>query len=477
MMSTSIDFLLQTFRAHHEQEALIWKDRVFHYGFLLQRLNEWNALLASEKIAAGTVVLVEADYSPNAVALLLALIAQACIVVPLTSTVDAKKAEFIANAEGEVAFAIDEHDNVRITRLPNQAQHPHYQTLRQLGHPGLVLFSSGSTGKSKAAVHDFARLLEKFKRPRKQLRAITFLLYDHIGGVNTLFYTLSNAGCVVTVQERTPDAVLQAIAKHRVEILPTSPTFLNLILLSEAYRRYQISTLQMITYGTEPMPESTLKRIHEIFPRTQLLQTYGLSELGILRSKSKDSCSLWVKLGGEGFETKVVNGTLCVRARSAMLGYLNAPSPFDAEGWMNTGDVVETEGDYFRILGRNTEIINVGGQKVHPVEVESVLMQMDNLREVTVYGEKNPITGNLVAARVQLREPEDLLELKRRIQCFCRDRLPAYMIPARIEISANKQFSARYKKLRANSTPEMQPTPSPEPIACGAGLESRSCKS
>jgi acyl-CoA synthetase (AMP-forming)/AMP-acid ligase II len=280
------------------------------------------------------------------------------------------------------------------------------------------------------------------------LRTITFLLYDHIGGVNTLLYTLSNAGCVITVQDRSPDAVSRMFEKYKVELLPTSPTFLNLLLLSEAYKRYDFSSLKTITYGTEPMPESTLKRIHEVFPHAQLQQTYGLSELGILRSKSKDSTSPWVKIGGEGFETKIVNGTLWVRAQSAMLGYLNAPSPFDAEGWMNTGDAVEVDGEYFRIHGRRSEIINVGGEKVYPAEVENILIQVDNIRDVTVYGEKNPITGNIVAARINLVAPENLAELKGRIRIFCKDKLAPYKIPAKIEITNDAQFSARYKKLR-----------------------------
>ncbi|MGH7451202.1 MAG: ANL family adenylate-forming protein, partial [bacterium] len=267
--------------------------------------------------------------------------------------------------------------------------------------------------------------------------------------VNTLLYTLSNAGCIVTVQDRSPDAVSRMIEKYKVELLPTSPTFLNLILLSEAYKRYDFNSLKTITYGTEPMPESTLKRIHEVFPHVQLQQTYGLSELGILRSKSKDSTSLWVKIGGEGFETKIVSGTLWVRAQSAMLGYLNAPSPFDAEGWMNTGDAVEVDGEYFRIYGRRTEIINVGGEKVYPTEVESVLMQMDNVRDVTVYGEKNPITGNIVAVRVNLFEPENLAELKRRMRAYCKDKLALFKIPVKVEITSDAQFSARYKKLRS----------------------------
>jgi acyl-coenzyme A synthetase/AMP-(fatty) acid ligase len=263
-----------------------------------------------------------------------------------------------------------------------------------------------------------------------------------------MLYTLSNAGCIVTVQDRSPDAVLSAIEKYKVELLPTSPTFINLILLSEAYKRYDTSTLKTITYGTEPMPESTLRRIHEVLPQVNLLQTYGLSELGILRSKSKDSGSLWVKVGGEDFQTKVVDGTLWIRARSAMMGYLNAPNPFDAERWMNTEDMVEVDGDYIRILGRSTDIINVGGQKVYPAEVESVLMQMDNIQDVTVYGEKNPITGHIVAARVNLFEPQDLSELKKQIRAFCKDKLVSYKIPVKVEITGQQQFNSRYKKVR-----------------------------
>ena len=96
----------------------------------------------------------------------------------------------------------------------------------------------------------------------------------------------------------------------------------------------------MVTYGTEAMPESTLKRFHEILPEVKLLQTYGLSEIGIMRSKSLSSDSLWVKIGGEDFQTRVVDGLLEIKAKSAMLGYLNAPSPFTEDGWFKTGDEV-----------------------------------------------------------------------------------------------------------------------------------------
>jgi acyl-CoA synthetase (AMP-forming)/AMP-acid ligase II len=285
---------------------------------------------------------------------------------------------------------------------------------------------------------------------------LNFLLLDHIGGINTLLYTLSNGGTVVSMHSRDPEVICQAIERHKVQLLPTTPTFLNMLLISEAYRHHDLSSLELITYGTEVMPESTLHRIHQVFPQVRLLQTYGLSEVGILRSKSKGSNSLWVKVGGEGFETKVVDSTLWIRAQSAMVGYLNAPNPFDEEGWINTEDVVEVNGDYIRILGRRTDLINVGGQKVYPAEVESILLQMDNVRDATVYKENNPITGQVVAARVTLFEPEDTMQLKKRMRAFCKEKLASYKIPVRVEIMEQEQCTARYKKRRCEPAGESE---------------------
>ena len=110
--------------------------------------------------------------------------------------------------------------------------------------------------------------------------------------------------------------------------------------------------------------------------------------------------------------------------------------------------MVEVDGDYLHFLGRRSEIINVGGQKVYPAEVESILMQMDNIRDVTVYGEKNPIIGNIVAARINLCEQEDLNDLKKRIRAYCKDKITPYKIPVKVAITGLEQFSTRFKKVR-----------------------------
>jgi acyl-coenzyme A synthetase/AMP-(fatty) acid ligase len=444
----SIEWLFERMAQWGPETALARSGRAVSYQELLDGVRYWKEQLAGHGLQRGQVVALRGDYTPRAVSLMLALIDQGAILVPLTDAAEVHREEFFDIAEVEVVISFDSADSWTWQARHVTAANSLTLQLRALGQPGLVLFSSGSTGKSKAALHNFTNLLEKFKVQRQKMVTITFLLLDHIGGINTLLYTLSNGGLIVSVTSRNPDVVCEAVERYKVEMLPTSPTFLNLLLISEAYKRYDLSSLRLVTYGTEVMPESTLQRVHEVFPNVKLQQTYGLSELGILRSKSKDSGSLWVKVGGEGFETKIVDGILWVRAQSAMLGYLNAPSPFDANGWMNTGDMVEVDGEYIRILGRKSEIINVGGQKVYPAEVESVLLEMPNVKDAVVIGEKNPITGQIVTASVNLFEPEELLAFKKRMREFCRHKLAAFKIPAKVEITGQETFNARYKRMR-----------------------------
>jgi len=443
-----VDFLLERFERAGDAPALIHRDQASSFAWLHAEVQRMRATLVSSGIPRGAVVSVEADFSPRATALLLALMDHSAIIVPLTSSVEEKKPEFRAIAEVGYRIEIDTQDELRVHTSGIVASHELIRQLQQLEHPGLVLFSSGSTGKSKAALHDIVPMLEKFRVPRRSLRTITFLLFDHIGGFNTLLYNLSNAGCIVTVGDRRPETICRAIERHRVELLPTSPTFLNLLLVSEEYRRFDLSSLKMITYGTEVMPESTLLRFHAQFPEVNLLQTYGLSEVGILRSKSKAADSLWVKVGGEGFETRVVDGMLEIKARSAMLGYLNHPSPFTADGWFKTGDSVEVDGEYLRILGRKSELINVGGEKVYPAEVESVLQLMDGVDDVAVTGQPHPMTGQIVHARVKLSTDEDLAGFRTRMRQFCQDKLARFAIPQKVEIVTASLHGERFKKMR-----------------------------
>jgi acyl-CoA synthetase (AMP-forming)/AMP-acid ligase II len=220
------------------------------------------------------------------------------------------------------------------------------------------------------------------------------------------------------------------------------------MLLSGSHEEYDLSSLKIISYGTEPMPESTLKRLKIIFPKVKLQQTYGLIELGVLRSKSEKDDSLWVKVGGEGYRSRIIDGILQIKAESAMLGYLNAPNPFTDDGWFVTGDEVIQKGDYIKILGRKSEIINVGGEKFYPQEVENVIFEMDYVIDVIVFGEKNPIMGNIVSAKVKINSKESEAEFGLRLKKYCLGKLSKFKVPVIVRISDNFEYGKRFKKTR-----------------------------
>jgi acyl-coenzyme A synthetase/AMP-(fatty) acid ligase len=440
-----IDFLIKGLKDNLKEEAIIYDNKIYSYKYLLNKYYFWKDFL-NKRIKKGKVVAVQADYNPDSVTLMLALIENANIFVPFSySNKDIKKKLEIAEAEFFIKFTKSIY---HFEKTGIKATHRFINLLIQKNHPGIIIFSSGSTGEPKAAVHDFSNLLNKFKVKRKTLRTITFLPFDHWGGINTLLYIFSNAGLIGVPIKRSPDKICEFIEKYKIELLPTTPAFINLFLISCAYKKYNLSSLKIVSYGTEVMPESTLKFFHDLFPNVKLKQTYGITELGVMRTKSKSSNSLWLKVGGEDYKTKVIDNILFIKAKCSILGYLNAESPFDKDGWYNTGDKIEQDGDWIRFLGRESEIINVGGQKVYPTEVESVLLEINGVNDAIVSGEKNPLMGEIVVANVKVDELNNNKKFISLIKKYCREKLDKYKIPVKINFTRKNLISDRFKRSR-----------------------------
>ncbi|MBC9030945.1 AMP-binding protein [Sphingomonas sp. JC676] len=445
-----MQWLLDRFAAEPARAAFIHRDREVSYGAVIDRIAGYGTRLAEHGIEPGDRVAVLGDYSPEMFCMILALALNGNIVIPLSRDAVVEKDNALGISGCDWLIEFDEAGlDASVERHAIVAENALLDGLRESGRPGLLLFSSGSTGKPKAILHDFERVADKFCKQRIAVIAIPFLMIDHFGGINTILAIVSSLGTVVTVANRSIDNICQAIEKHRVELLPTTPSFLTMLMASNLHRSYDLSSLKRITYGTEVMPQSTLDRVRAEFPGVTLQQTYGLSEVGVMRSQSRDDGSLWVRVGGEGFKTKVVDDVLWVKSDYAMLGYLNAPSEFDEDGWFNTQDRVEVEGEYFRILGRVTDLINVGGQKVYPAEVEDVILTLDNISDVAVFGEPHPLLGNVVVAKVLTGEPESAADLKRRIRSACSAILANYKVPAKVVLADGPLYTARQKKRRA----------------------------
>jgi long-chain acyl-CoA synthetase len=390
-------------------------------------------------INRGDVVAIIGDFNPITILTILRLIDLCVIVVPLTSETINEHEYFFESAY--VNIVIKDGD---VYRRNNTKSSIIIKDLIKLGHSGLVLFSTGTTGRPKAILHDFSFFLKRFETPRPTLRTLNFLLFDHIGGINTLFHTLFNKGVVVAPEARTVNSILETCNKYNVEVLPTTPTFLRLMLISGAIPSLVPKSLRVITYGTERMDQSTLDELCNLLPDVDFRQTYGMSELGILRVKSKARNSLFMQIGGENIETKIVNNILYVRSKSKMIGYLNADSPFDLEGWYETKDIVEVDEQYFKIVGRVNDIVNVGGLKFMASEVERVALNFPGISFVKVVSKHNPITGQHVEILVQ---PLDNMKFDKNLFIvFLKKNLQNHMIPKRITIQ-NIEFGHRFKKI------------------------------
>lgn len=413
---------------------LISGDHSLRLGELLARGAEHL-----DPVRPGDVVALIGDFDAQSIADMLTLIERRVVLVPLTALTRNDHEYFLQTAL--VDWVVEDGS---VTKRAHQDTHPLLDELRTRDHPGLVLFSTGTTGRPKAILHDLTAFLKRFETPRPTLRTMAFLLFDHIGGLNTLLHTLFNAGVVITPTDRSVNGVLATCRDHQVEALPTTPTFLRMMLISGLIPSAVPDCLKIITYGTERMDEPTLRFLCDLLPDVDFRQTFGMSELGIIRVKSQARSSLFMRIGGEGVETRVNDGVLEILSPTQMMGYLNAVSPFDDAGWYNTKDIVETDGDFIKVVGRTTEVINVGGLKFMASEVERVVLDYPGVALVSVIARPNPLTGQHIEMIVETvdNQPLDTAAMGD----FLSERLPSHMIPRRI---TNSQVAVGHRFKRA----------------------------
>jgi acyl-coenzyme A synthetase/AMP-(fatty) acid ligase len=447
----NIDKFIQKFSDFDDQIALIFCNELITYSTLLNEVNLWSNKIINLKIRHGEIVFILGDYSLESISLFLSLAMNGNIIVPITSIngeeikerIEVVKPNWILNLRnGEDVFFEDNKDFLN---------HEIINSLIKLNTSGLILFSSGSTGKPKAMVHNLDTLLLNYiDRKGKNLNFLVFLMFDHIGGLNTLFNCLAMGSTITVPQNRNPHDIATLIQTHNVNILPASPTFLNLLLISGVFEKFDFSSIKMITYGTETMPEGLLIKLKGKLPHVKFLQTFGTSETGIFKTTSMSSSSTFLKFDDPNQEFKIVEGELWLKSKTQVMGYINhSNESFTDDGWFKTGDLIEQNKDgYIKIIGRSKEIINVGGEKVFPAEVESIIIQIESVQDCVVRAEKNVITGQMVCADIVLMDGFDFKEEKRKIKNFCINKLDSFKVPVRITQVQSVLYTDRFKKNR-----------------------------
>jgi acyl-CoA synthetase (AMP-forming)/AMP-acid ligase II len=448
------DWWLETFSQRGEAPALFEDERMLTYKGLAEVIQITAERIARHGVEPQSVVILNTDFSMAGIAAFFALILLRAIAIPIVTLTEGRLE--MARLQCGAEFLCHVSPELSIRALEHGAQPFLYQRLRRRNASGLVLLSSGSTGTSKAILHDLDRLMgeQRVKTVRRRLTIILLLLMEHIGGINTLVNSLFSGGGAVVAGDRSPESVCRLIERHRVRVLPASPTFLNLILISRFHELFDLSSLRLITYGTEPMPEELLRRVRRAFPRARLVQTFGTSETGIAATTSESSASTFFRIEGGNVAYRIVDGELQLKSSTQFLGYLNhCEEVLTKDGWFRTGDLVEESGTGFiRIRGRASEVINVAGEKILPLELETLLLQSPLIADCLVYGEMNALTGHIICADIVPNNPATTrAEFRKHLYEFLAGRVERFKIPSRIRIVDEIARSDRFKKSRALS--------------------------
>lgn len=442
-----MDWIDQRFIQNEDRIACFEADRDWTYKGLQEAIDRFAKVLAPVVDPKPSVIAIRLDSALESLAALFAIARSKQIALPLSAEEPIAEQEEKLHLAG-ARFVLDDEGLQPLEDVKNAPKL--IDVLSDRSHAGLILFSSGTSGRPKGMLHDFDELLKRYQRVKTRSdRTVQLLLTDHIGGLDSAFRTLFSGSALIIPEERAPLPVGKMIEQCRVNILPASPTFLNLMLLAEVAEKFDCSSLEVIAYGAEPMPKSLLERLIAAFPNARFQQKFGTSETGAIRIKSQQDGSLHFCIEDSDVEWRVIDEELWLKTSSRILGYLNADNAsLEADGWYRTGDLVEeSEDGYLRIIGRLSDWINVGGRKVHPSEIEQIIAELEGVDACHVFGKTDAIAGSAIGCKIVTRLNDDTRTWKRRIRGHCRGRLAGWKIPVSVELSDELATTDRLKRV------------------------------
>jgi acyl-coenzyme A synthetase/AMP-(fatty) acid ligase len=322
-----------------------------------------------------------------------------------------------------------------------------------------VLLTSGTTGLPKLAAHTLASLrgaIGDGSAPEREFVWSTFYDIRRYGGLQIfLRAVLTGASLVLSnTQEPTADFLARAGA-HGVTHISGTPSHWRRELMSPAAH---LIAPQYVRLSGEIVDQAILNRLRSVYPHAKIGHAFASTEAGVAFDVNDGQAGFPATFIGRGrgdVDMKVEDGSLRIRSSRTSTRYIGRPDkPLrDPDGFVDTGDALELRGDRYYFVGRRDGVINVGGLKVHPEEVEAVINRHPEVRMSLVRTRKNPITGALVVADVVLdKDPSSggaqNVELQQEIHQLCREVLPRHKVPAIINIVPALTVAATGKMAR-----------------------------
>jgi acyl-coenzyme A synthetase/AMP-(fatty) acid ligase len=326
-----------------------------------------------------------------------------------------------------------------------------------------VLFTSGTTGMPKMVVHTLEGLTAAIKRNEKKDGPViwgTFYDIRRYGGLQIFFRGIFDGGSLILSDAHESAAdYLARLAKHGVTHMTGTPSHWRRALMSQATN---LIKPEYVRLSGEIADQAVLDALRAVYPHARMGHAYASTEAGVGFDVNDGREGFPANMTGERGDVhmKVVNGSLHIRSNRAATRYLGGePAPLvDKDGYIDTGDILELRGDRYYFVGRKGGIINVGGLKVHPEEVEAIINRHPDVQMSLAYSKRNPITGAVVVADVVLKgnpeaTPDDprIGNVRREIMQRCRENLAVHKVPATIRFVPALTVNATGKLVRHNA--------------------------
>ena len=322
-----------------------------------------------------------------------------------------------------------------------------------------VLLTSGTTGLPKLVVHTLATLTEAFSNQQKRREPIcwsTFYDIRRYGGLQIFLRAVFRGGSLILSDARESVAgFLIRLGENAVTHISGTPTHWRNALMSRAVDKISPGYIRL---SGEIIDQPILDSLREAYPKANIVHAFASTEAGVAfevtDGRAGFPADLMDRRGG-AVELKIEEGSLRIRSHRAALSYLGGRSVGDEDGFVDTRDIVELRANRYYFVGRKDGVINVGGMKVHPEEIEAVINAHPKVRMSLVKPRRSAITGALVVAEVVLKQSgcvsdssPDVEEIRRQIVDLCNASLPPHKTPATIRFVPSVGSAASGKMAR-----------------------------
>lgn len=315
-----------------------------------------------------------------------------------------------------------------------------------------IFATSGTTGSPKLVTHTLQSLLRTVKPAKHELIwGQTFDLARFAGIQVFLSALLSGKIIIVPADWSLADRILH-FEEHGCSAISATPTLWRKILMTPGHERLRLS---QVTLGGEIADQAILQQLAATYQGARITHIYASTEAGTAFSvhDSKPGFPAAYLRSQGGIDMKIgKDGHLLVRTRAGLMRYVNDRTIFaDTDGFVDTGDLVRLEGDRYLFVGRANGSINIGGNKLHPQEVEAVLLGSPQVAAVRIFAKPNPITGQIVVAEIVPSNPgEDVILFKQMLRQLCAARLKRWQVPAVFSIVTDLSMTAGQKLARSS---------------------------